>query len=1318
MAGTARIVVKATNEAKGGFDQAASDAERMQSRVTAASAIMTGGFLAIGAAAIKVGMDFESGMSQVQAVSGATAAQMDQLTAKAKKIGADTAFSSTQATGAMEELAAAGMNVNQILQGGADAAVALAAAGGTSLPNAARIAATAMSAWKIEGDKVEDTVNRIAAAANVSRFGVEDMGQAFGSASATAAALGVGLPETTAAIAALADATNSGADAGTAFKSFLLALPGQSEAAKKAIREAGLEFFDLNGNLKPLPAIIQELHDKLGGLSQQERLDLVNRIFGSDGGRAALDLMQMTGAEFEALMKTMGETSAADIAATRLDNAKGSIEQLKGSLETLAITTTQAALPAVAGLAEGAAGAANAFAGLPEQTQAFALGTVAIATAAPAAVSAVDGLVKAIGGLKGGNAGMGMQLSATAIGIGAIALAADEFAKATMGKGLFEFMFGGGDDERAQAALEEYERKLKGLGPDADIARQNIERLGQAQVELNMAIDKMATSKHPLADSAVTNEMQKQKIIVRSIAQNMLDGYSQGKVSLDELTEAHGWLEGALQDVFDTTVGYDEILQRHWKNLQDYDGEVVRSRMALEEIPKPAQAAKSASEQFVASLKKGADVSKELTDNLGDLQERMLAADPVYQANATNIAVLASEIDRAKQNGSGYSTVLGMTIPQMEEAKKKLEGMNEATSTAAGHTEELAGRVAHYAGVLSIDLLAALDGAKRSTYEQNEALGLASRAFSDLATKDVPAAVQEFGTLTTKFPEVAKAIGPAFLQQLRSTITDATQWEAIRAEMLTHGTDIGSAMQNGILGGLTSGAERIAAAARGIARAAADEMREELQSQSPSRVMAQIGQDAVAGFVQGLVNGVPAAAAAGAALATGAAGGVRELATASGAGIAGGAPGILVQQAAQYAALLASLDAEARAMWLQANPTIWNAMQSVGWRLSPGGQVVNPTAHPGTGHIGGGTHYTTTPKGDVVALPPPAGHYHGGSGPGPAGSGNNTPVGGGSALPGVRTNGWFWAGPSVRVDWRVDWSRIPMGATINKIDEDGAVVYFTPAGGQVTVPNGIIYESTGLDYQADAPTDGSAYRPASAEEFQTRGILMWDWRGNEYLDDAWILASRERTGQRGRQMTQFMEGAGRGGALPQSINGAPLNIGSKYAPGSHEAFIVDLARELFGFSDAEIAQHWDWLMRYNQWGLMAFAKQAGIDVREIALANAGRSSGNVSPEQAARDALTRAPRSTANTFGGSRASTGGFGSSSRTGWGTSTGGGGRGDGWFGGPPNGNGGANTGITINISAWDAAGVRRNAHMLREALDSIEMFKPGKPAFGRVA
>lgn len=348
---TGRIIIhysdqgvgKAKEDMEGAKKQAVSTSSAFSKTATGmgtAGLAIAGGF----ALAVKSSADFEKVLSGISAVTGASTAQMEQLRKKALQLGADTAFSAKESAEAMEELAKAGISIPDILNGAADAAVNLAAAGGVALPEAAEIASAAMNSFKLTAKDLPGVADLIAGAANASAIDVHEFGTSLKQVGAVANLAGISFADTAAAIALMGTQGIKGSDAGTSLKTMLQNLIPETDKQKGLMKDLGLftkeggnAFFDAQGKAKSLSDIAGLLNKSLKDYTQEQKLATLGTLFGSDAIRAAAVLTDQGAAGFDKMSTSMGKVSAADVAKKRMDNLSGSIEQLKGSLETVMI---------------------------------------------------------------------------------------------------------------------------------------------------------------------------------------------------------------------------------------------------------------------------------------------------------------------------------------------------------------------------------------------------------------------------------------------------------------------------------------------------------------------------------------------------------------------------------------------------------------------------------------------------------------------------------------------------------------------------------------------------------------------------------------------------------------------------------------------------------------------------------------------------------------------------------------------------------------------------------------------------------------------
>lgn len=310
--------------------------------------------------------DFEQAMSFVQAATHETAANMDELRQAALDAGQATAFSATEAAGAIEELAKAGVSTEQILGGGLSGALDLAAAGGLDVAKAAEAAASAMTQFGLSGEQVPHVADLLSAGAGKAQGSVEDLSMALNQSGLVAAQTGLSIEETTGALAAFASAGLLGSDAGTSFKQLLLSLTPSSKQAADLMKELGISAYDAQGNFIGLTDFADNLRAGLVDLSVEQQNAALKTIFGADAIRAASILYEQGGKGIQSWIdKTNDSGYAAETAAIRMDNLKGDLEQLGGALETLFIGGGEGQTGFLRELTQGATNLINVFNELP-----------------------------------------------------------------------------------------------------------------------------------------------------------------------------------------------------------------------------------------------------------------------------------------------------------------------------------------------------------------------------------------------------------------------------------------------------------------------------------------------------------------------------------------------------------------------------------------------------------------------------------------------------------------------------------------------------------------------------------------------------------------------------------------------------------------------------------------------------------------------------------------------------------------------------------------------------------------------------------------
>ncbi|WP_220185023.1 phage tail tape measure protein [Thermoactinomyces daqus] len=365
----------------------------------AALGVMSAGLAVAFGSAVKKAADFEAQLSSIQAVTGASAQEMEQFRQLAIQMGAQTKFSATEAAQGIEELAKAGVSTSDILNGGLKGALDLAAAGELDLAEAAQIASTALNAFRSEHLSVAEAANILAGAANASATDVKEMNLGLSQVAAVAASAGLSFKDTATALAVFAQNGLKSSDAGTSLKTMLLNLTPSSKQAADEMKKLGIitkdgknQFFDAQGRVKSFAEIAGVLQKQLAGLSEEQRNQALKTIFGTDAIRAANIAFKEGASGVRAMSDAMSKTTAADVAAKRMDNLKGTIEQLNGAWETFQIQVGSAFLPILKELAKDLNAVVDWFSKLSPSTK-EALG---IFTATTAGILALGGAIAGI----------------------------------------------------------------------------------------------------------------------------------------------------------------------------------------------------------------------------------------------------------------------------------------------------------------------------------------------------------------------------------------------------------------------------------------------------------------------------------------------------------------------------------------------------------------------------------------------------------------------------------------------------------------------------------------------------------------------------------------------------------------------------------------------------------------------------------------------------------------------------------------------------------------------------------------------------------
>lgn len=344
--------------------------------------LIAGGAIAAGIGhAVKTFVSFEKQMNAVGAVTGTTGERFKELEALALRIGQTTVFSATEAAAAIEELAKAGQSVDSILSGAADGAVALAAAAGEGIPQAAAQMAQTLNIFKLGGDQAVHVADLFAAAASKTNASAEGIAQGLSNAASVFTLLGVPVEEAVGTLAKFNDESIIGAEAGTALKSSILSLLTPTQQQADLMAKYGINLFDVNGQFVGMAALAEQLKVGLGGLTEAQRAETL-AILGGSYGIQGLNVLYKSGADvinqYTGMVDDAG--TAAEQAAARNQRLSGALEELASAAETAEIKLGAGIAPALETTAKIITSVVNGFGNLPPGLQTI-IGYLAVGTA-------------------------------------------------------------------------------------------------------------------------------------------------------------------------------------------------------------------------------------------------------------------------------------------------------------------------------------------------------------------------------------------------------------------------------------------------------------------------------------------------------------------------------------------------------------------------------------------------------------------------------------------------------------------------------------------------------------------------------------------------------------------------------------------------------------------------------------------------------------------------------------------------------------------------------------------------------------------------
>lgn len=715
---------------------------------------------AFGVAAVKMAADFDQQMSTVQANTGATSAQMDQLRAAAIEAGASTVYSATDSADAINDLGKAGMSVTDILTGGLSGALNLAASDGMAVGDAAEYMANALSMFHLKGSQASQVADTLAAGAGKAVGNVSDFGEALNNCGAQANSFGMNIQETTGVLALFAQNGTIGAEAGTQLNSMLMKLAAPSAEASNTMKELGISAYDAQEHFVGMANFAGQLQKAEKNLTDEQRNQANATIFGSYAIKAANYLYEAGESGVNKWTKAVSESGyAAEQAAAKNNNLKGDLENLSGSMESLMISVGEGAQGPLRKMVQGLDTLVDAFAGLPSGAQQ----TIVVMASLAGVLGAVH---KAAGNLNGSTSTMANN----------IGLAIDPIQRVKTALASAQTAF-----QMFKASSMSASEQINAFGTSAgkaELKTAGFKAVGSSVMSLLGGPWGIALTVAGVALSAFVSHQQKAKEAAEqlqsalesgsSISETIAGAYQDMSSGGVKLTT---WLDKAgisLTDMTSAAMGNEAALKRVNKQIKEIDklgmGATAATaiRKALEEESKAyddaskkanekSKAAKNAVDadgKSASAAKEAAGANKELGSSASDassqiddlvqalfgLESGNLTADQAVDQLNQKIGELS---DTCKDNGVVFDQSGNLLDRFSEQGTKTKQALEDIASSAQNAAEKII-KQGESTGFSSGEIERAngvLQDARDAIIRQAEASGMSEQAANALADR-------------------------------------------------------------------------------------------------------------------------------------------------------------------------------------------------------------------------------------------------------------------------------------------------------------------------------------------------------------------------------------------------------------------------------------------------------------------------------------------------------------------------------------------------------------------------------------------------------
>lgn len=710
---------KEVKEAAEDMEDGADSASRVSESFDTLSSILVTSGVAEGirkvASALKecvdVSADFHYTMATVQAVSGATADEIQQLEAQAKDYASTTVFMAQDVANSYQVMGQAGWTVDEMLDSMAGT-MSLASASGEDLGETTNIVVDAMTAFGYSADQAGHFADVLARASADTNTSVALLGNSFQACATTAGGMGYSVDDVAVALGIVANNGLKAETAGTALATALTRMSGANETANGAMEDLGLTMFSTSGQAKPLGQFLDELRDSFAGMTEEEKINNAYMLAGQRGMKGLLAIVNASDDDWNNLTESIANCSGAaeEMSNIQLDTYTGQVKLAESAMEGLEIAVGDKLTPALGELAEGFTGVLTGLTGFVENNEAAVPVITGVVAALATFTTGITVATTAVKVFQLVTSTLGGVLNPVALAIGGISIAAGLLVTD------FTALDGAEEDFRAthEATMESFDAETENIEVLANrldelTSKSSLNAAEQAEIEaivgslngsipdLGLEYDKLTGSVNLTTDAIISaaKAMANQEKITEDYellntltdklteSQNTLgeseislaeaqDAYS---TALKEYNEHMGDAPGvvseykdALNDAEDDLAFWEEQVQRDTDATSGYQAEIDNTTAEIQELSSATAEASEEDENFA-----------EFTEAAGEALEA--ETEEMKEANEALADVYAKAKDATESGGDLRETY--------EELEAEFEKYKDTASEAAVKTAEI-----------------------------------------------------------------------------------------------------------------------------------------------------------------------------------------------------------------------------------------------------------------------------------------------------------------------------------------------------------------------------------------------------------------------------------------------------------------------------------------------------------------------------------------------------------------------------------------------------------------------------------------------------